>query len=216
MSLRERAVYFDGFACCRLSARKRIFRWKTASKSKQCVGVGQTAISQAVVRLSGDCLLEVHDAFVQRVFSSLVEVISALQVILISFGPHSADRCQTRPPLRREAALDSPGDTSRDVILQTENASIFSLVFFSPNVFVGRAANQLRVYANVAALACHRPFDNGVYAERLGNLRNGELRVFEVHGRGAGDDSQTVDVRQPPNKLLGHAVRDVFLRRISA
>src|SRR2546430_13351206 len=59
---------------------KRIFRWKTASKSKQCVGVGQTAISQAVVRLSGDCMLEVHDAFVQRVFSSLVEEIGRAHV----------------------------------------------------------------------------------------------------------------------------------------
>ena len=113
----ESVIHCDGFQRRCLRSRQGVFRRKTAAKPKQRVGVSQAAIRQGVARVSGDCLLEIRDAFVQRVLRSLVEVVPALQVVLVSFGVHRLRSCQIFLLLAREADLSSLGDAPRDLLL---------------------------------------------------------------------------------------------------
>ena len=159
--------------------------------------------------------MERRDALVERIPCSLVEVVTALQVILVSFGIDWLRRCQTRPILGREADLDLLGDSPTDLLLHFKKASVFARVFFRPNVLVGCAPNQLCVNANPASLSYYRPFDNGVHPERSGNLWYRELRVLEAHHRRAGNDAQIADPREASNQSLGHPVSKVFLCRIA-
>src|SRR5437773_11152717 len=94
------------------------------------------ARNRAVVWVSSECLLEVHDTSVQRVLRSLVEIISPLQVILVSFGVDWVRGCQTRLLGGREADLDSFGVSRGDFFLYGENVSLFWLLFFGPNLLV--------------------------------------------------------------------------------
>src|SRR5690242_3630294 len=93
-----------------------------------------------------------------------------------------------------------------DFALQGKYITQLTIVAFRPEVFVRRGANQLCMNANPVALSYHRTFDNGIYAQRSGNLRYGEVRVLEAHYRRPRGNSQLVDVGEAPDQVLGHAL----------
>jgi hypothetical protein len=102
------------------------------------------------------------------------------------------------------------------VALQSEHVPELAIVGFRPEVLVGRGSDQLGVDSNPAALSYYRSFHNGIHAERFGNFWYCQLGILEAHDRGARNNPQIANPGETADKGFGHAVRDVFLRRISA
>jgi len=99
----------------------------------------------------------------------------------------------------------------RHFALESKHVPQLAVVLLRPKVLVGRGTNQLGMHTNPVALPYHRTFDEGVHPKRLGNLWHRELRAFEAHDRGAGNDAQIMDSSQASAQLFGHLVSQVFL-----
>src|ERR1700728_2777392 len=113
-----------------------VLRWKTTAESKQCVGLRQPTVGRGIGWVARDRLLERCDAFVERILGSLVEVVTAPHVILVSFRVDRGFGCETRPVLRCEIQLDLLNNIPSDFPLHFENTFVVALVFPRPNMFI--------------------------------------------------------------------------------
>src|ERR1700735_1448136 len=129
-----------------------VLRWKTTAESKHCVGLRQPTVGWGIGWVARDRLLERRDAFVERILGSLVEVVPASQVTVVSLMIDWRRGCQTRPVLRCEIQLDLLNNIPSDFFLHFENALVFSLVFACPNVLVRGSTNQLGMDTDLVSL----------------------------------------------------------------
>ena len=106
----------------------------------------------------------------ERILGSLVEVVTAPEVTLVSLRIDRGPGCQTRPLLGWQVQFDLLNDVPSDFLLQFENAWLLSLVFSRPNVLIRRGTNQLGVDTDLASFLHKRPFDDRIDREHLGNL----------------------------------------------
>ena len=71
--------------------------------------------------------------------------------------------------------------------------------------------DELRRDAQPVAGALHAPFDNGVNAERLADFADIRPSPFESECRSAGNNLQSVELRQAIDDFFGDAVADEFV-----
>src|ERR1700685_2710153 len=147
-----------------------VLRWKTTAESKQCVGLRPPTVGRGIGWVARDRLLERRDAFVESILGSLVEVLTAPQVTLVSLRIDRRLGCQTRPILRGEIQLDLLNNIPSDFFLHFENALVFLLVFACPNVLVRGSTNQLGMDTDLVSLLHQGPFHNRFDREHPRNL----------------------------------------------
>ena len=115
--LRQGVIQFDSSQRCCLRAPQCILRWETTAKPKHRVSLREAAIRRSVAWVPLDRLLERRDTLAERILCSLAEVITALQIILVSFGIDRLRRRQTRSVLRCQIQFDLINDIPRDLLL---------------------------------------------------------------------------------------------------
>src|SRR5882757_10800571 len=116
--------------------RQGIFRWKATAKPKHRVSLRQAAIGGSVAPVPRDSLLERCDALVEFILCPLVEVVPALQIVVVRFRVDWTRRCQVRAVLGRKVHFDLLNDALGELLLYFENTPVISLVLTRPNVFV--------------------------------------------------------------------------------
>ena len=81
---------------------------------------------------------------------------------------------------------------------------------------IGRGFDQLHIHAHLFALFLHAAFEDVRDAELPCDLRQIFRRAFEALRRGARDDFQIGDLRQPRQNFILHAFGKVSVLRIVA
>ena len=79
-------VQLKRFYCRRLGLGHHIMGSRRAVEYQQNIRVSQTRVSQGVIRIHFDRLLEMLDAFPETIFGALVPVEAALQIMAISLS----------------------------------------------------------------------------------------------------------------------------------
>ena len=114
-----------------------------------------------------------------------------------------------------DPAADLVGDRTGQFPLQLQQIGELALVGVRPDVVVRHAVDELDGQPHASAGTLHRTLDDGVDAQFACDLRQRLVGPFESHHRGAGDDAQAVNLREARDHLVGHAVGEVLLNRIS-
>jgi len=99
--------------------------------------------------------------------------------------------------------------------LQREGVTDIAFITLRPQILVSRNPDQLSREAHSIAGTKYGAFDDGLYIEFAADLGQRFVQVFVSHHRGAGDDAQRADVGKLGDQLIGHAIREVILRRIA-
>src|SRR5690242_19189083 len=86
MGFGQRVINFQGLQRGLLGPWKGLLWGNETEGHKAVVGIGQTGISQSVIRVFLNRLLKVLDALVQSFLASLVPPETAFQIVLIGFG----------------------------------------------------------------------------------------------------------------------------------
>ena len=96
----------------------------------------QLSMSQTIIRLYFDCLLQILEAFSQQIFfaliNSLVKELKAFQICFMSFRVDGPGTRQEALLLRRQFDPDLSRNCSPDLALQRKNVAQIALVAFCP------------------------------------------------------------------------------------
>ena len=113
----------------------------------------------------------------------------ALQARLVRLRVHRARAREAGVFLRRQLQLDLARDRRDDVVLEREHVAQVALVPLGPQLRLGVRVHELRGDPHPVAGAQHRPGDQRVHAQLLGDLVRWLVGLRETHHRPARDDA---------------------------
>ncbi len=90
-------------------------------------------------------------------------------------------------------------------VLDGEDVDEIPVVGFGPEVCVAVGGDELRRDANRVSGPAHRALEYVRDAELLRDFRNVQVRILELEGRGAGDDTQAINLCKQVQQFLGDA-----------
>ena len=118
--------------------------------------------------------------------------------------------------VRDELQLQRTRDGLRDFVLDGNTSDELPIVAFRPQVIAVLSVDQLRSHADSASRSTDAPFKNRPDAERLCDPADVLLLAAEGEGRCARGDLEVGDMGQQVDQLLGQAVAEVLVVRVSA
>ena len=144
-----------------------------------------------------------------------VPVIAALEVELVGVGGAAVGARRRLTELGGERAAERPGDGVRDVVLDPEQVLTIVVEAVGPEVAAGAGIDQLRHYPRPAAGAADAALEHRVDPQELGDLADVCVAVLEVEDRGPRHHSETGDVGEQVDQVLGQTVGEDLGRLVA-
>src|SRR5206468_9640531 len=114
-----------------------------AVQAQRVVSIGQSRAGQSVGRVNLGGLIEILDALLQVLLSSLVPQIDSSQVSLMSVRIDGPGTRQASPLSRRQLDSDLAGDVVSNIFLLRKNVMQVALVALGPKVLFRIDADEL-------------------------------------------------------------------------
>ena len=115
---------------------------------------------------------------------------------------------------RGQLHRDLVGDLFSELALQAEDVFELSVVPIGPERFVRARGDQLDIQPHTPADEMRGAFENRLHVQLPGDLRERQRGPLVVHRGRPRNDAQGLDAGKIRDHRLGHAVGEVFLRRI--
>ena len=112
--------------------------------------------------------------------------------------------------------LDGVGDRGNDLVLQLEQVGEVAVVSLGHYVMISVGADQLRRDPHPAARLAHAALENIAHAQLLTDFLDVDCLPFVGEGRVAGDHRECAPAGEHRDDVLGDAIGEELLLRITA
>ena len=115
---------------------------------------------------------------------------------------------------RGQLHRDLAGNLFSELALQVQDVFELSIVPLGPERFVRARGNELDVQPHASADEMRGALENRLHVQLPGDLRERQRGPLVLHRGRPRDDPQGLDAREVRDHRLGHAVGEIFLRRV--
>src|ERR1700676_200450 len=122
-------------------------------RAKNCcpdngIAIGESGVSESIMRILMRSLLEVSDRFGQVFIGSLIPIKAALQIILVSLGSDRRISRESLPVLRSKVDASLINDCGGDAVLQRKDVLHLAFVGIGPQIAIRGNLDKFRGNSN--------------------------------------------------------------------
>src|SRR3954454_15588358 len=165
---------------------------------------GSFCVSQSIIRIEPDRLIEVTDSFAMILEIPTLKMEMTLEVRVMRF------HVRRRPSLSRirseQSYLQRLSDRPGDFLLNGEDIFQFAIERSRPELNSVRSVHEFSYDTYPVALLAHRSIQKGAHTQLFANRLRFLFPVFEAERRAATDDLEPANLRQSRDQFLGQTI----------
>src|SRR2546423_2179505 len=184
---------------------------KVSNKSPR---FGTFCVSQSIIRVEPDRLIEVTDSFAIVVEIPTLKVKVTLEVRVMSF--HILRRISVSRIRSKQRHFQRLGDCSSDFLLNGKDIFQFPIERPRPELDSVASVHEFGHDPHPVALLANRAIQKRAHTQLLTNFPGFLFSVFESERRAATNNFEPSDLSQGCDQFFRQAIRKIFFARIAA